>query len=101
MFIVMTSTYPLDKTLEVTRAFIKAIETPEPDYLKRVYVLTSTIIDTGMKVIVIYEVDDDKVPDAIKYITKRMAELFYSIEGYRYQIEPMLTAEEAIPLLPL
>jgi len=100
MFIVLTSTYPLDKATEVARGFIKSTETPFT-YLERVRTLTSTHQELGMKVLSIFEVDDDKVPDGMKEITKRLAELFYGIEGFKYQIEPMLTAEEAIPLLPL
>ena len=100
MFIVMTSTYPPDKATEVARAFIKSTEMPFT-YLRRVQTLTSNHQELGMKVLSIFEVDDDKVPDGVKELTKRLAELFFSIERFRYQIEPMLTAEEAIPLLPL
>jgi hypothetical protein len=100
MFIVMTTTYPPDKAIEVARAFIKSTEMPFT-YLKRVQTLTSAHQELGNKVLSIFEVDDDKVPDGMKELTKRLAELFFGIEGYRYQIEGMLTAEEAIPLLPL
>lgn len=100
MFLVMTSTYPLDKATEVARAYIKSNETPFT-YIRRVNTLISTHQELGIKALSIFEVDDDKVPDGIKESNKRIAEVFYNIEGYRYQVEPMLTAEEAIPLLPL
>ena len=100
MFIVLTSTYPLDKANEAARGFIKSTETPFT-YLERVRTLITTHQELGIKALSIFEVADDKVPDGFKELTKRVAELFYSIEGFRYQIEPMLTAEEAIPLLPL
>jgi hypothetical protein len=100
MFIVMTTTYPPDKAIEVARAFIKSTEMPFT-YLKRIQTLTSTHQELGIKALSIFEVHDDKVPDGFKELTKRVVELFYSIEGLRYQIEPMLTGEEAIPLLPL
>ena len=100
MFLVMTMTYPPDKAIEVTKTFIKSTEMPFT-YIRRVNTLTSAHQELGMKVLGIYEVDDDKVPDGLKELTKRLAELFYGIEGLKYQIEPTLTAEEAIPLLPL
>jgi hypothetical protein len=100
MIIVLTSTYPPDKATAVAKAFIKSAEAPFT-YLKRVQVLTTAHQELGNKVLSIFEVDDDKVPDGVKELTKRLAELFFSIEGYRYQIELALTAEEAIPLLPL
>ena len=100
MFILVTTTYPPNKATEVARAFIKSTEKPFT-HIKRLHALTSTQHDLGIKALNIFEVDDDKVPDGVKELMKRIAELFFDIEGFRYQIEPMLTAEEAIPLLPL
>ena len=51
-----------------------------------------------MKVCGIYEVDDAKVKEGIIELTKYFIQ-FYDIEGFRYEVEPMLTAQEAIPLL--
>ena len=101
MIIVSTVTYPPSQSTEATRAFIKSTETPLPPFVKRLYVLTMGDIEHGTKVLGIYEVDDGKVPDGIKEVVKRYAELFFGIEGFRYQIEAALTAEEAIPLLQL
>ncbi|HEY33636.1 MAG TPA: hypothetical protein G4O10_11120 [Dehalococcoidia bacterium] len=100
MFIVLTTTYPPSKSIEMAKTFIKSTETPFT-YVRRVHQLITTYQELGIKSLGIFEVDDDKVPDGMKELTKRVAELFYGIEGFKYQIEPMLTAEEAIPLLPL
>ena len=100
MFVVSTVIYPLDKAVEISRAFIKSTETPLPSHTTRVHVLASAT-EQGMKVLGIYEIDDAQVPEGIKELTRRYAELFFGIEGFKYQLEPMLTAEEAIPLLGL
>jgi hypothetical protein len=38
------------------------------------------------------------VTEGIKELTKYFVQ-HYNVEGYRYQVEPMLTAEEAMTLL--
>jgi len=99
MFIVTNSTYPLKSNREVAATFQKALETPLPPYIKRVNGLT-TAGELGIKILGIYEVDDDKLADGIRELTKYYA-LFYDIEGFRYTLEPSLTVQEAIPLLGL
>ena len=59
MIIVSTVTYPPSKATEVATAFIKSTEMPLPPFTKRLYVLTSADTEHGMKVLGIYEVDDD------------------------------------------
>lgn len=96
MFLVTTSTYPLSRTHEVTARYQKAVATALPSFLKRIYVL-GCAGESGHKVLGIYEVADDKVTDGVKELTKYFAQ-FFDIEGFKYAIEPMLTAQEAIPL---
>ncbi len=98
MFIVSTSTYPPDKTTVIVEKFKKHAATPLPSYMKRTHVLTAAAGDSGSKVLAIYEVDDDKVADGIKELVKYLSN-YFDVEGFRYTIEPMLTAQEAIPLL--
>lgn len=100
MFLISNAMYPTDKAIEIARRFIKAVETPLPPFIRRIHVLTTAAGENGIKVLGIYEVDDDKVTDGIKEMTKYYVQ-FYDIEGFKYSIEPMLKAEEAIPLLPL
>jgi hypothetical protein len=98
MFFLTTSTYPNDKAKEIVTLFQKAVTVPLPSYLKRLYTLTTTAGDSGIKVVGLYEVNDDKVGEAYKELVKYFVQ-FYVIQGFRYMIEPMLTAQEAIPLL--
>jgi len=98
MFIVTTTTYPPDKAVQMAKKFIKATEKPLPSFVKRVSVLTTAGGELGMKVLGIYEVDDAKLKEGIIELSKYFVQ-FYDIEGFRYELEPMLPATEAIPLL--
>jgi len=99
MYLVSNSTYPLSSAKEVAEEFVKAVEVPFPPYIKRVHTLAAPD-GLGMKVLGIYEVDDGKVADAIKDLTKYFVQ-YYDIDGFAYTLEAMLTAQEAIPLLNL
>jgi len=94
----ITATCPLDKTVQVTKKFIEATAKPTPPFMKRHQMLVTTNLSSGLKYVSIYEVDDTKFKEATIEFTKRFVPL-YEIEGYRYEIEPMLTAEEALPLI--
>jgi len=55
-------------------------------------------MDKGMKVLSIYEADDARIKESIIELTKIYVQ-FNGIEGFRYEIEPMLTAKEALAVL--
>ena len=99
MYLVSNSTYPLSSAKEIATAFVKAATEPLPAYIKRTHTLT-TAGDLGIRVLGIYEVEDEKVSQAIKDLTKYFVQ-YYEMEGFAYTLEPMLTAQEAIPLLGL
>ena len=98
MFVVTTVMYPPDKAVQMAKKFIKATEKPLPSFMKRLYVLAGPGGAAGMKVIGIYDVDDAKLKEGVKEISKYYAQ-FFDVEGFRYDVEPMLPAAEAIPLL--
>jgi hypothetical protein len=49
-------------------------------------------------VVGLYEVADDKVGDGYRELVKYFIQ-FYGVQGFRYTIDPMLSVQEAIPLL--
>ena len=98
MFVVTTVTYPTEKGVQVAKAFVKATEKPLPPFIKRLHVLAAPGGQLGMKVLGIYEVEDAKLKEGLMEISKYFVN-FYDVEGFRYDIEPMLTAAEALPLL--
>jgi hypothetical protein len=102
MFYMMTDTYPNAKSKEVVEAFRKSLADPLPPFLKRVHVLTACGVgELGIRGYTIFEVDKGKEYDGLAELQRRMASYFFNIEGFKYQIEPVFTAEEAIPLLGL
>ena len=100
MFIIATVTYPPDKAAQMAKKFIKAMEIPLPSFIKRLYVLTTSVGELGIKVLGIYEVEDAKLTEGIKELGKSLVQ-YYDVEGFRYALEPMMPAAEAIPLLGL
>ncbi len=99
MFFMITSTYPPAKASEVVQVFGKSLAEPLPSFLKRLHVLTcGGVGEAGIRTYSIFEADKGKEYDAFAELTKRMG-WFFHVEGWRYQIETLLTAEEAIPLL--
>jgi len=95
--VMVTSTYPPDKAAEVAAAWIRGVETPLPAFVKRLHVLVAPAGE--MKSYSMFEVDAGKEDEGYKEILRRL--LQFQIEGFRYHIEHVLPAEEAIPLLGL
>jgi len=98
MFIVGTTRMPTNKSIEVAKVFAKAVKKPLPSCLKRGNVLVTASGEEWFKALAIYEVEDAKLADAIKALVEYEAQ-FIGIEGYRYQVDIMLDAEEALPLI--
>ena len=53
-----------------------------------------------IRVIAITEVEKGKYEEALNLEAKRLVE-YMSIEGYRFEMETLMTTEEAMPLLGL
>ena len=86
---------------EAVQFFRKSLAEPLPSFLKRLHVLTpGGVGEPGIKTYSIFEADKGKEYDALAELHRRSA-YFYNIEGFKYQIEPVFTAEEAIPILGL
>ncbi|MFC1919880.1 hypothetical protein ACFLWX_03730 [Chloroflexota bacterium] len=97
----VTATYPPNKVGEAVQVFGKSLAEPLPSFLKRLHVLTpGGVGEPGIRTYSIFEADKGKEYEAFAELSRRMA-WYHDIEGYRYHIEPLLTAEEAIPLLGL
>ena len=98
MFIVGTTHMPPNKGIEVGKLFARAVKKPLPSCLKRVNVLVTAAGEEWFKALAIYEVEDAKVGEAMKALVEYEAQ-FICIEGYRYQVDLMLDAKEALPLI--
>ena len=98
MFLVTTVIYPPDKSIVAAEKFIEVTAKELPPFLKRLQVLGDSRMDKGMKVLSIYESEDARVKESIIALTKMYVQ-FNGIEGFRYEIEPMLTVKEALGVL--
>ena len=98
MFLVTTVVYPPDKSIIAAEKFIEVTAKELPPFLKRLQVLGDSRMDKGMKVLSIYETEDARIKESIIELTKMFAQ-FNGIEGFRYEIEPMLTVKEALCVL--
>jgi hypothetical protein len=98
MFLVTTVIYPPDKSIVAAEKFIEVTARELPPFLKRLQVLGDSRMDKGMKVLSIYEAEDSRIKESIIELTKIYVQ-FNNIEGFRYEIEPMLTVKEALAVL--
>jgi hypothetical protein len=98
MFLVTTVVYPPDKSIIAAEKFIEVTAKELPPFLKRLQILGDSRMDKGMKVLSIYEADDARIKESIIELTKMYVQ-FNGIEGFRYEIEPMLTVKEALAVL--
>ena len=94
MFIVTT---PLDKGIEVTKTFLKAVETPPPPYLRSRGVYT-TYGDEGYKWYNIIEIDDKHISEGFTEMMKRTIP-FDGIEGLKIKVEILESMRAAIEVV--
>jgi len=99
VLIMVTSWIPLDKVTEVTEKYMEVIQKfPQESFEKPLVISGSSPSKDGIKVISITEVEKGKYEEAVNLVARRMAE-FYSIKGYRFEVETLLTLEEALPVI--
>jgi hypothetical protein len=98
MFLVTTVVYPPDKSIIVAEKFIEVMAKELPPFIMRLHVLGDSRMDEGVKVLSVFEVEDTRIKDGIIELTKMYVK-FNGIEGFRYEIETMLTAQESLAAL--
>ena len=99
MFFMVTQTYPTKSTAQVGKVGVGMLAKALPPYVKRLGVYIAAGGD-GMKTYVLYEIEKGQVEEGIKELNKRMV-AYFNIEGWKYTIEPLMSAEEALPLIGL
>ena len=98
VLIMVTAWIPPDKGAEVGKKYLEVIEKIPHKSFEKQLATAGNIVKDGMKVIEITEVEKGKYEEALNLAVKRENE-FFSIEGYRSEIETLLALEEAMPLL--
>ena len=96
MLIMVITTVPQNKAIELGKAFLKAVEKPPPPYLKSrgVYV---TYADEGYKNYNIVEIDDKHVSEGFTELTRRLVP-FDDIEGLKTKIEILGSVRSGIEM---
>ncbi len=97
-FIMVTATYPAHKAEELGKAFVSGKAPETADFVKRINIFT--VADFDIKIYTLYEVPEDRYYEGLKSIANRYAG-YRDIEGFKYKIEPLLTAQEALPMIGL
>ena len=99
-YIITTSIYPSEKGPEAAERYLEAIQKYPPDANLAVEVIPAAVKSTheGVKVIIIKEVKEGNLEDALK-LTVDMMVMFHSIPEFRYTTEIYYKLEEALALI--
>ncbi|NVM30529.1 MAG: hypothetical protein HWN65_16940 [Candidatus Helarchaeota archaeon] len=99
MHLLVRSMWPADTSEEVGKAYINFVGKGMP---KGVRLLESYVRATfnGIEGYTIYRVKDENFVQGFKELQEKYV-AFHEVVGYRYAIEPMLTAAEALPMVGL
>jgi hypothetical protein len=100
VLIVVTTWYPPEKEEKVNEIYFGLAEKyPVDESLGQTLVpLGVKATKEGMKVITVFEVAKGKFDEAME-LTAKMLREFRHIEGYRYEIETMLSQAEAMNII--
>jgi len=99
MFLMVTQTYPTKSVAAVGKVAMGVLAKALPPYVKRLGPYIAAGGD-GIKSYSLYEIEKGQVEEGIKEVNKRLV-AFFNIEGWKYTLEPLMTAEEALPLIGL
>lgn len=92
MHVMITTTYPLHKAIEVAEVFNRLGE-PTEAFLKRLYVFSRPDLESGWKSYTIEEVEEGKEYEGLWAIGQRLAQ-YAGIEGYKFDMRVVFTSEE-------
>jgi hypothetical protein len=99
MLFMLTMTWPTKSSGEVGKVAVENLAKASPPHVKRLGLYLTPGGD-GMKAYVLYEIEKGHIDEGFNEVTKRHVP-YFSIEGWRYTIEPLLSVEEALPLVGL
>ena len=97
----LTTWGPMSKVAEVGKIYLEVRKTPiDRSIMKRVVAMGIRVVKEGVRNTSIYDVKPGKVEEALADMTKRML-AFSVIEGFKCQIEVLMSGTEAMPLVGL
>ena len=99
MLFMVTMTYPTKSTVQVGKVAVGMLSKALPPYVKILGIYIAPGGD-GIKNYDLYEIEKGHVEEGIKELNKRFV-AYFNIEGWKHTIEPLMSAEEALPMLGL
>ncbi len=96
MIYMVTTTYPTKSTIDVGKTYVEAMAKTTPQ-TKEIGIWLNFGGD-GIKSFAIHEVEKGHEDQAFKALTDFFIP-FLKIEGFKVNIEPVLTPEDALPLI--
>ena len=95
----LTLKFPPHKGEEIAKKFMTVSQSDlakkGPKYVKQVNGFN--VLEKNVKSYSLWKINDDKVPDGLRYIYKIVAQ-YLSIEGVKARIEPLMTMQDALAL---
>ncbi len=98
MIIISLTSYPTESVKEIGKRFMEL--PPLADYITMKGPYISSDVGEGIKGITIYEFDESRYPEAIKYLGERVAALF-GIPGFSYSLKHWLEVQDALKMIGL
>ena len=97
MIFLQIATFPPSKGPEVGKIGMKALQMPQPDYVKTIGQWVTCAGKHGTKFYNIYEVEKGKIEEGFKWIQSSSIP-FESIEGMRTRLEILTPIAEAMAM---
>jgi len=99
MLFMVTETWPTKSSVEAGKVAVEGLAKALPPYVKRLGPYVTPGGD-GIKAYNLYEVEKGHEDEGYKELMKEEVP-YLNIEGYKFTVEPLLSVEEALPLVGL
>ncbi len=98
MAIITENMFPVGSAKDVGKTFLGLPPLPEYITIKGPYIHSDT--KRGIRSILIYECDNDKLADALQVVGDRLAN-YFDVPGYTYSANVWNEAQEALKMIGL
>lgn len=93
MNILVTTTFPMNQSKEISERFVNL--PPLPEFIKSKNIYIRHGVGEGVKITTIYDIEDAKFAEAYKYVFRFMNS-FHNVPGLTFSIEVCLAPDEAL-----
>jgi hypothetical protein len=98
MVIIGKNSFPPESANEIGKRFLEL--PPLPDYMTMRGPYVRGIMEGGIQVIEIFELNNTKLAEGLNYVTNRYV-TYFGIPGFRYTIAPYIETQEALGMIGL